>query len=73
MDVSREAMTLIVDSPETWPLWPKAPARLPPIRQFSAATISLRDRVFELFLTAAGRRLERRAAAVAESVFCKRT
>lgn len=34
MDVSREAMMLIVDSPETWPLWPKAPARLPPIRRF---------------------------------------
>lgn len=27
MDVAREAMALIVDSPETWPLWPKAPAR----------------------------------------------
>ena len=34
MDISREAMMLIVDSPETWPLWPKAPARLPPIRRF---------------------------------------
>lgn len=34
MDVSREAMMPIVDSPDTWPLWPKAPARLPPIRRF---------------------------------------
>jgi len=34
MDVAREAMMLIVDSPETWPIWPKAPPRLPPIRRF---------------------------------------
>jgi len=34
MDVAREAMALVVDSPETWPLWPGAPARLPPIRRF---------------------------------------
>ena len=32
--VAREAMMLIVDSAETWPLWPGAPARLPPIRRF---------------------------------------
>lgn len=34
MDVAREAMALVVDSPETWPLWPGALARLPPIRRF---------------------------------------
>jgi toxin ParE1/3/4 len=34
MDVAREAMMLIVDSPETWPLWPGVPAHLPPIRRF---------------------------------------
>jgi hypothetical protein len=34
MAVAREAMMLLVDSPETWPLWPKAPARLPPICRF---------------------------------------
>ena len=26
MDVAREAMLLIVDSPETWPLWSARPA-----------------------------------------------
>lgn len=34
MDVAREAMALVVDSPETWPLGPGALARLPPIRRF---------------------------------------
>jgi hypothetical protein len=34
MNVAHEAMMLIVDAPETWPLWPGAPARLPPIRRF---------------------------------------
>lgn len=37
MDVAREAMALVVDSPETWPLWPGAPARLPPIRRLELA------------------------------------
>jgi plasmid stabilization system protein ParE len=34
MGVAREAMTLVAESPETWPLWPKAPARIPPVRRF---------------------------------------
>lgn len=34
MSVAREAMLLIVDSAETWPLWPGAPARIPPVRRF---------------------------------------
>lgn len=34
MAVAREAMMLVADTPETWPLWPGAPARIPPIRRF---------------------------------------
>ena len=34
MGVAREAMLLLVDSAETWPPWPGAPARVPPVRRF---------------------------------------
>ncbi len=34
MSVAREAMMLLVESAETWPVWPGAPARIPPIRRF---------------------------------------
>lgn len=29
-----EALGIIVESPETWPRWPGAPPRIPPIRRF---------------------------------------
>jgi putative addiction module component (TIGR02574 family) len=32
--VAREAMMLVVEAPETWPVWPEAPPRIPPIRRF---------------------------------------
>ena len=32
--VAREAMMLVVEAPESWPVWPEAPARIPPIRRF---------------------------------------
>ena len=34
MAVVREAVTLIGESPETWPQWPGVPSRIPPIRRF---------------------------------------
>ncbi len=34
MDVVREAMMFIADTPETWPLWAGAPTRNPPVRRF---------------------------------------
>ena len=34
ISVAREAILLIAESAETWPLWPGAPARIPPIRRF---------------------------------------
>ena len=34
INVASEALLLISDLPETWPLWPGAPARIPPIRRF---------------------------------------
>jgi hypothetical protein len=34
LDVAREAMLLIRETTETWPFWPGAPARVPPIRRF---------------------------------------
>lgn len=47
MDVAREAMALVVDSPETWPLWPGH--RLACRRSaVSVATLSIRDRVSSL-------------------------
>ncbi len=35
MSVAREALLLLVESAETWPLWSGAPPRIPPIRRFS--------------------------------------
>jgi hypothetical protein len=32
--VTREALALIAESADTWPLWPGAPGRIPPIRRF---------------------------------------
>ena len=34
LSVAREAAHLIAESAETWPMWPGAPARIPPIRRF---------------------------------------
>lgn len=32
--IAREAMVVVAESPDTWPAWPGAPARIPPIRRF---------------------------------------
>lgn len=32
-----DALVIIAESPESWPRWPDAPARIPPIRKFVLA------------------------------------
>jgi hypothetical protein len=49
MDVAREALALVVDSPETWPLWPRALARLPPIRRFDCHAFPMRSHIKHRF------------------------
>jgi toxin ParE1/3/4 len=34
MDAVYEALTVVEEAPNTWPRWPGAPARIPPIRRF---------------------------------------
>jgi DNA-binding MarR family transcriptional regulator len=65
--VSRIGQRLFLDSATITPLLKRLEAR-----GFVERRRSKKDeRVVELFLTAAGKRLERRAAEMAESVFCK--
>ena len=34
LDEVREGLAVIVETAETWPRWPGAPARIPPIRKY---------------------------------------